>query len=135
MRYRNIVHSVPTVAALPDRSSEGSMVIVANYYPDIQGGGGAFCWKDGRDKREHNGGTIINPTHPIRPGNAGYWTSEHATNGVWVRCAEGVITTRRFGARGDGIRDDTDAVQAAYRSSRFASCLIVPMRCVIVPTS
>ena len=51
----NIVHSVPTIAALPDRSSEGSMVIVANYYPDIQGGGGAFCWKGGRTSESTTG--------------------------------------------------------------------------------
>jgi hypothetical protein len=114
MRYRNIVHSVPTIAALPDRASEGSMVIVANYYPDIPGGGGAFCWKGGRNKQEHNGGTIIDPTHPIRPGDAGYWRSVHTTNGVWVRCTDGFITARQFGARGDGISDDTAAIQTAY---------------------
>ena len=60
---RYIVHTVPGIAALPDRASEGSIMIVADYYPDFAGGGGAFCWKGGRNKREHNGGTIIDPTH------------------------------------------------------------------------
>ena len=131
---RDIVHSVPIIAALPDRASEGSMVIVADYYPDIPGGGGAFYWKGGRNKREHNGGTIIDPTHSIRPGDAGYWTSEHTANGVWVRCADGVIT------RANSVHEATGYLTILLPSrlpmdvSCFTLCLIAPMRCVIAPT-
>jgi hypothetical protein len=113
-RRWNVAHSVPCIADLPAVAGGTGIVIVEKYYADIPGGGGSFYWKSRGNKAEHDGGTIIDPVHPIAPGEEGYWAHAHAaSDGVWMRCLDSMISVRGFGAVGDGCRDDTASIQAA----------------------
>jgi|GEM_PF-5815061 len=77
----------------------GDTIIVSGYYSLGDGGGGNFFW-DGASTETDNGGTIIEPTG----GGTGRWIRE-SNNGV--------INVRWFGAKGDGITDDTNKIQTA----------------------
>ena len=97
--------SVATVAALraltkPGTLAGGSLVVHVNEYATgTNVGGGAFRWH-ATSAEADNGGTVINPT-----GNAG--------NGRWLRVYSGDASVTMFGATGDGVTDDTAAIQAA----------------------
>lgn len=85
------------VAGLPD----GSYVIIAGFYAKGDGGGGTFVYSTSSSATD-NGGTIIAP-------NVG--------SGRFIRVYEGAINIRWFGAKGDGVTNDTSAIQAADRKS------------------
>jgi hypothetical protein len=73
-------------------------VFLNGYYGASDGGGGEFYW-DSTSTETDNGGTIIKPTA--------------VTTGRWKRPDSGAINIRWFGATGDGVTDDTTAIQAA----------------------
>jgi hypothetical protein len=64
---------------------------VLGYYSPGDGGGGEFYW-DGTSMATENGGTVIKV--------AGY-------TGSWLRIFSGAVTPRWFGAKGDGLSNDT----------------------------
>ena len=83
-------------------------VEVLGYYEKGDGGGGLFYW-DETSTEADNGGTIIQSTG--------------VTTGRWKRAVNGTVNIRWFGAKGDGIVDDTVAIQKALNSSRH---VIIP---------
>ncbi|MBI5509583.1 MAG: hypothetical protein HY903_12595 [Deltaproteobacteria bacterium] len=89
----------------------GMTALVRGFYAAGDYGGGAWYWDDGRSKAEHNGGTVVDPTHSMAPGSPGWWDAEHDGRGVWIRELSEPVDVRWFGAVGDGAHDDTQALQ------------------------
>jgi hypothetical protein len=81
------------VSTLPDKMQ----VMVGGYYSHGDGGGGQFYYDQGASDTD-NGGTIIAPT---------------AGSGRWKRIYSGAVNVRWFGAKGDGVTDDTAAIGSA----------------------
>lgn len=84
--------------------------IVAGYFAPGDGGGGTFVWVPDTTPLGDDGGIIFRTP----PGSSGEF------QGYFKRLYSGPINVRWFGAKGDGIADDTAAVHAA-RDSEFAT--------------
>jgi len=95
------VQSFNSIAALRLRS--GTTIANASktlgYYAAGDGGGNSFYW-DGTSTATDNGGTIIKPTAVA---GAGRWIAIDTIN----------VNIRQFGAKGDGVADDTTAISSA----------------------
>jgi hypothetical protein len=95
---------------------EGQQVSVKGYHAGSAVGGGIFYW-DSTRTGENDGGTVFDG---------------------WVRILDGYVTPEMFGAVGDGVADDTDAVQAALDSGtskvavhrhKITRHLVMPSNC------
>lgn len=73
---------------------------VGGFYEKGDGGGGTFCWDGKRDKSEHNGGTIIDPSHSGMVGSDEWYSSKSGGLGCWVRVFSGPVHASWFGAFG-----------------------------------
>jgi Pectate lyase superfamily protein len=95
-----VVRCVPTVGALRELApAPGGCVLVSGYHQRGDGGGGTFSW-DTAAGEPHNAGTVISP-------------ASNPPKGRWKRWADGPLSVRWFGARGDGVTDDSAAFTAA----------------------
>ncbi len=103
-----------TMAALKayDTTVPGGIVL-KGFYADKDGGGGLFYYKSDEPRANHNGGTIIDPTHSVTPGDAGWWDDDNTGTGCWMRVWNGIYNAKLFGAKGDGAADDTLAIQGS----------------------
>lgn len=105
-------------------SKDGDSVYVAGYYESINDapwvkGGGHFVWDSTKLRTKHNGVTIISPTvqwdntpDTLSDYHAGTLEIEPSGAGCWVRQYE-ILNVHMAGAVGDGVVDDTTAIQAA----------------------
>lgn len=76
---------------------------VLGYYTKGDGGGGTFYW-DSPSTESDNGGTIIQATG--------------ITTGRWKRVLNnGSVNAKLFGVKGDGIADDTNALNKCFSAS------------------
>ena len=116
-----------SVVDLQTAKQEPSQLIITRSYYDGSAypgasvvtsfGGAEFYWDAGRAKSEHNGGSIISPTVPwdgqqstVADFLSGVGESSPGGSGVWVAISD--ITAHQFGAVGNGVVDDTVAIQA-----------------------
>jgi hypothetical protein len=90
---------VASIAALRllNSAPSGQYVVLEGYYAPGDGGGGQFYW-DAASTVADNGGTVIQATGVV--------------TGRWTRLDRTVFNVRWFGAKGDGVTDDSAAIQA-----------------------
>ena len=102
------VSAVPTPTTLSSISglrllpkTGNSSALVTGYYTAADGGGGLYTLNTSDTTSSDNGGSII----------------VAADGGRWYLSNSGVVTTKQFGSKVDGVTNDTSTNQAALNSS------------------
>ena len=107
----NYVLSTVAELKLSVGKEQGDKAFVGGYYADGDGGGGDFYW-DAASVEADNGGTIIQVTG--------------ITTGRWKRIYNGAVNVKWFGAKGDGVTDDSVAIQSAVLATSKNNALEFP---------
>lgn len=112
VRGRFDVQSIDSIATLRTVAGQfdGQQASLSSYYASGNTGGGVFVW-DAASTAADDGGVTIAVTG--------------VATGRWVRQLEGFVTPEMFGAVGDGVTNDTTAVQATLNyASGKAECVV-----------
>ncbi len=100
------LETVPDLVAInpsEHRFNASECYVVLGYHAKGDGGGGIFYW-DPTSSAADDGGLVIEPNN-------------HIGNGRWLRMVTSPgVNVRWFGAKGDGIAIDTQAIRHAIES-------------------
>lgn len=99
-----------------------TVVRTLNYHSDTEGGGGVFYWDATRDKADHNGGTVIDPsavfpTDWTNQTQLTTWFTAGIGTGCWVRQYDGAVNVKWFGAIDNVAIDSFAPFQLSASSS------------------
>ena len=114
-KVKNVIDiTADTMADLLSMEHKTGSVQPLGYHERGDGGGGVFYWDDSESQTEHNGGTIIAGDAVLgtwdTAGQEAWFTAPSAGVGCWVREYSGALDVKWFGAKGDGVSDDTHAL-------------------------
>lgn len=84
----------------------GESMLVAGYYEPSDSGGGVFVWTNDLNTAD-DGGLVIIPKKTPR-------------KGCWKRIYDSLINVRWFGAKGNGIDDDSNAFKRMFNIFNYA---------------
>lgn len=98
-RSAQVVESIAALRLL-DKTAVSKDAFVSGYYVQGDGGGGTYYLDEADVISADNGGDII----------------VAADGGRWKMSRTNAISVKQFGAKGDGIADDTSAIQSAFNS-------------------
>lgn len=88
----------------------GAMQVVSGYSAINDGGGGIFTYSASSAAAD-NDGTVISPASAI---------------GRWLRVYSGPVNVKWFGAKGDGVVDDTAPIQSAIAATGANNVTLFP---------
>src|ERR1700761_640533 len=97
----------------------GDLAELTGYYVPGDGGGGEFYW-DNASTLADNGGTIIKATPAV---------------GRWIRVFQDPVDVRSFGAKGDGVTDDTADINAAIAAVTSGQIIFGPNGVYIISST
>lgn len=108
----NTCPDIATLRTIIPASSEESIEVIS-YYPG---------WS-GEDKLQSGGGVFIASNNPELIDDAGIYIKPNS-QWTWVRVlsSHSLVSPNMYGARGDGIADDTPALTAAFSSTYSTIC-------------
>jgi len=111
-KVKNVIDiTADTMADLLSMQHKTGSVQLLGYHERGDGGGGVFYWDASEDCASHNGGTVIAGNQSFPPvwdetGQA-LWFSTTVGTGCWKREYSGAVNVKWFGAKGDGVSDDS----------------------------
>ena len=115
--FKYIRDTVKDMLDLNSKLEDGDVVFLKGYHSVNNGGAGTFVYNASGSKEEHNGGTIIDLSK-VFPENwndqnslDNWFNNVNSGNGVLERVYNDSVNVSWFGAKGDGVTDDTKAIQ------------------------
>ncbi len=110
------------ISNLKNTPTDPGTVEVRGYFKPGDGGGGSFYWDGDENKQNHNGGTVIDPDHPVTPNAndaAWYAPSENIETGCWKKVNTRFLMPEFFGVMGgadkDSAKDETAGILKCFR--------------------
>ena len=109
------------LGSMPDmmfEGLEGEVRHLISFHTGLNKGGGVFRYSTTEDRANHNGVTIIDPTNTadLATWDAAAqttWFTAGTGSGCLIRIYDGPILPEWGGAKGDGVEDDTQSIEAA----------------------
>src|SRR5690554_1049481 len=118
------VDSIADLLALPEgQRKEGLRYLVKGYHAGSDVGGGEFYWSSDSDKTEHDGGYVIDPSHPSALFSPSWYTTTQSGDGVFVRISRNSeVFLEEYGAR-TGFTIDYEFANALTKAEADCSIL------------